>query len=282
MTRFCSALFALLSLTLIGGLVASCGDFSNSHSSLELVNTPVDTNASTLTALTYSQTAELADAGVEVVLLDILEDSRCPRDVYCLWSGRFRAALEIRYGDGKKETIVLGQGPGVSSVFQNDTISIQLIDVNPEAARGTQELMLVDYEIRLAITKIKKTINLHELLDGVRLTTLYDKQFGVIEFEFLNQQAYMILDPNTCRLDDFGKPTGCTKRAVLRRPVALSQSSNFQNKLYLYKLEDSNNFGFVVDFSFETPRFRLVFYDKDGQAVAVRALEAIQKIEAIR
>ncbi len=247
MTCLKSALSVCLWLCFALVLLPSCGEHSQSISSLELVSSQQDDPSSAMTTLAYGQTVQLTDPEVEIVLLDVLEDSRCPRDVYCLWSGRLRVALQLQYGDERKETIVLGQGPGVSSVFQNEVLSIQLIDALPEAPRLSQEVILADYEIRIAVTTIEKSFDLFQLLNGVRLSTLYDKQFGLVEFEFLNDQAYMILDRNTCRLDIMGQTTACSKMAVFRRSVTLQQVSNFQNKVFLYRLESSENFGLVVD-----------------------------------
>lgn len=53
---------------------------------------------------------EVTVAGPRVVPLAVIEDSRCPRDVQCVWSGTVRLSIRIITGRGAEtQDIALGQ-----------------------------------------------------------------------------------------------------------------------------------------------------------------------------
>lgn len=51
-------------------------------------------------------------ANLRIIPLDILEDSRCPADVQCVWAGRLIARVEIQSSDfaTRTESMELGRG----------------------------------------------------------------------------------------------------------------------------------------------------------------------------
>ncbi|MCR4325261.1 MAG: hypothetical protein NUV59_00425 [Patescibacteria group bacterium] len=65
--------------------------------------------------------------GVKVIPLEILEDSRCPSDVTCIWAGRVRLLAELQSASGTAEReFILGQPVATGAV------SITLIAVYPD------------------------------------------------------------------------------------------------------------------------------------------------------
>lgn len=48
--------------------------------------------------------------GVSIKFIEVLEDSRCPKDVTCIWAGRAIVKVEVM-GNGKKEekTLIFGE-----------------------------------------------------------------------------------------------------------------------------------------------------------------------------
>ena len=68
--------------------------------------------------------------GVGVRPLEVIEDSRCPASVQCVWAGRVRIRAEIS-GDGTRE-LTLGEPVALSGG------SLTLVDVRPgKRAPGT-------------------------------------------------------------------------------------------------------------------------------------------------
>jgi hypothetical protein len=84
------SLFAGLALT--GLMLAGCS------------REPVGTNAPDLSVgagetftLQVGQIAELTGVALRIRLLEVAQDSRCPRDVVCVWEGDALAAIEVVY-----------------------------------------------------------------------------------------------------------------------------------------------------------------------------------------
>lgn len=69
--------------------------------------------------------------GPKVTPLELLEDSRCPADVQCVWAGRVRINAKVHLGS-RDETheLTLGQSVQVADG------ELTLVEVNPEAKSG--------------------------------------------------------------------------------------------------------------------------------------------------
>lgn len=103
--------------------------------------------------LKVGQTAILSGESLEVSFLDVLEDSRCPRGVTCVWEGRVRASMAITI-HGETAMLELVQ-PGLTdapSVQQHGGYSFTFsVDPYPEAAG--EEIAVTDYAIHLTVTR---------------------------------------------------------------------------------------------------------------------------------
>ncbi|HYY89409.1 MAG TPA: hypothetical protein VFA49_11490 [Chloroflexota bacterium] len=89
-----SGALALLTLVIVLGLA----ERSSAHSS-PILGQPFD--------LAVGQAATIADTGLEVSFLRVLEDSRCPAQVMCIWSGRASIELEVRAPGEPAQIVVL-------------------------------------------------------------------------------------------------------------------------------------------------------------------------------
>jgi len=68
-----------------------------------------------LIRIPLGETAKIGDATVKFV--QVLEDSRCPLDVTCIWAGRARVQLEVALKDKEavQKVVIIGQTrPGES------------------------------------------------------------------------------------------------------------------------------------------------------------------------
>jgi hypothetical protein len=87
-------------------LVACCGELE-----------PVEAVLGEEFSLAKGQTALITGEDLEITLLEVLEDSRCPREVTCVWEGRVSCSVEFAAGDSPQATdpyqMVLVQ-PGLS------------------------------------------------------------------------------------------------------------------------------------------------------------------------
>lgn len=77
------------------------------------------------------ETAEVG--GIAVTPLAVLEDSRCPSDVTCVWAGRVRIRARIETAAGAN---VIEMQLGVPVAAGNER-TIALVSVRPERRSGT-------------------------------------------------------------------------------------------------------------------------------------------------
>lgn len=69
--------------------------------------------------------------GPKVTPLELLEDSRCPQDVQCVWAGRVRISAKVELGSGTRtHEMTLGQPIQVADG------KLTLVEVQPEAKSG--------------------------------------------------------------------------------------------------------------------------------------------------
>ena len=85
--------------------------------------------------------------GVTIVPLEVMEDSRCPSDVQCIWAGTVRLRARVESGGGtSEETFELGKA------VQKAGVEITLDRVDPAPHSGTR-LNPADYTFSFKITK---------------------------------------------------------------------------------------------------------------------------------
>lgn len=72
--------------------------------------------------------------GVTITPLEVLEDSRCPADVQCVWAGRVRVRATLETASGKNEQIIISNTP-----VMTDAKKITLVRIEPEARANTEE-----------------------------------------------------------------------------------------------------------------------------------------------
>lgn len=85
---------------------------------------------------------------VSVLLTEILEDSRCPADVQCLWAGRVRFALAASVR-GERFDGEIGL-PG--ETFAAEGYTVDLLGVEPD--RAVQGIPSVRYSARLVVRSV--------------------------------------------------------------------------------------------------------------------------------
>ena len=95
------SLLAVLSITLVG-----CGSEADIEAELGQQFT-----------LYFGQTAEIKGEKLEITFVEILEDNRCPSDATCIWEGRVRCRMDVKY-EGMKYEVNLSQ-PGLSYDYQS-------------------------------------------------------------------------------------------------------------------------------------------------------------------
>ena len=97
------------------------------------------------------QTAYVADTRLSVRVDGVPEDSRCPRDVQCVWAGNARVALDLRNGEDTDTA-------SVNSTLEPRAVTrweyrIELVEVQPQPIAG-QSITQSVYRTRLLVTRV--------------------------------------------------------------------------------------------------------------------------------
>jgi len=145
-----SLILALIMLLLCLG----CGDSDNTPS-----NTSGDQEDSVALGerfyLRINDVAYIKSEDIKVEFVDVVEDSRCPADVVCIWSGQVNILVSIsKNGEDLGNLNLISAGEGDERAAQTfDGYSITLLDVDPYPI-STQEIEIFDYLIALLVEKI--------------------------------------------------------------------------------------------------------------------------------
>lgn len=84
-------------------------------------------------ALRLGETARIDEAGLSVTAQQILEDSRCPADAYCIWQGRVVIAGALSLG-GQAQSFSLGTLGGFADApvqVAAGAFTLSIVDVAP-------------------------------------------------------------------------------------------------------------------------------------------------------
>ncbi|NHJ01777.1 MAG: hypothetical protein EAX86_06510 [Candidatus Heimdallarchaeota archaeon] len=96
-----SILFPLITLfTIIIGLTIA---YFISQESIAVNLAEIDTEFS----LHIGESAIIKDQGIKIKFIDVLEDSRCPSDVQCIWEGTVSLMINIKYNEQDLGNFVL-------------------------------------------------------------------------------------------------------------------------------------------------------------------------------
>ena len=90
---------------------------------------------------------EVGGLGVSIIPLEVLEDSRCPADVVCIWMGQVRLKAMLSSGLGEAEQIFIS-GQTITTETEEITLS-QVIPI----PRSSQEIKPDDYRFRFLVSK---------------------------------------------------------------------------------------------------------------------------------
>ena len=102
--------------------------------------------------LATGQSAELTGEDLTVKFIEVVEDSRCPKNVTCIWAGQVSCVLEVRSGGSIERTVLTQPGlsqPSDGQEFRNYRI---VFDVSPYPEAG-KEIKQGDYRLMLNIEK---------------------------------------------------------------------------------------------------------------------------------
>jgi hypothetical protein len=101
--------------------------------------------------LSIGQEVHISGEHLSIVFEDVIEDSRCPLDVTCIWEGRASVLVQVTYGNATYK-VVLSE-PGLTDyavdTFIDYSISFHLEPYPVEAINISKE----DYRLRMTISR---------------------------------------------------------------------------------------------------------------------------------
>lgn len=107
-------------------------------------------------ALHGGQQVTIRGADLRLRFADVLEDSRCPTEVECFWTGQARIAVDAELVQGAPTTLEFNTNPAPGQGrLTNDvggyTIELKALDPYPKTPDASPEL--TDYSATLSVRK---------------------------------------------------------------------------------------------------------------------------------
>ena len=117
---------------------------------------PTDTAivpASTEMTLKVGQELPVGGSVVRILFARVVEDSRCPIDVVCVWEGNALVELGIRAGMGPTFPLQLNTALQPRAIEWNG-VRVTLLEVQP-APRASQPTRPEDYVVRILVEAVR-------------------------------------------------------------------------------------------------------------------------------
>ncbi|MEH2457784.1 hypothetical protein [Nostoc sp.] len=114
----------------------------------------VETTLDTQFHLKYGQVAYIQTEGIKIKFSEVIEDSRCPSNVTCIWEGQVIVGLDIIKNGRKFSTLKLTLLPGrdVSATQSLEKYTVILREVLPYPKNG-QRIVTEDYIAKIVVAK---------------------------------------------------------------------------------------------------------------------------------
>ena len=108
--------------------------------------------------LYINESVVIAGEDLRMKFVEISEDSRCPKDVTCIWEGRVTAVIEIST-DGSSEQLELSQ-PGLTDAPARETYEGYELtyEVEPYPEKAEVEIAADEYRLLLIVSSIPKPL----------------------------------------------------------------------------------------------------------------------------
>jgi hypothetical protein len=105
--------------------------------------------------LKINQTTAIESDNIKVKLLNVMNDSRCPSDVQCIWAGQVSILVNVtknnvNLGD---VTLTLGAGNPDLAVKNVGDYTVEVIEVNPYPI-STHKIKPSEYIVTLKVSKM--------------------------------------------------------------------------------------------------------------------------------
>jgi hypothetical protein len=97
--------------------------------------------------LAPGETASVNAAEIKVRFISVIDDSRCPRDVTCVWAGEVRLLLEMQTARGPQPIEIRERGSAIAGGYR-----VTLLQVEPQPM-STAKIAPQEYRAKIVIEK---------------------------------------------------------------------------------------------------------------------------------
>jgi hypothetical protein len=107
-------------------------------------------------ALAGGQDAVIAGDGLRIRFDAVLEDSRCPAQVECVWTGQARIAVILQALEGPPKTVAFNTNPAPGQNAQTATVGgyvIRLLSLEPYPQTPQDAIPLEEYRATIEVAK---------------------------------------------------------------------------------------------------------------------------------
>jgi len=101
--------------------------------------------------LGVGQSAVITGEDLSITFVEVISDSRCPKDAICIWMGEASCLVEVTQNGGTQSKVLTQ--PGLSAPVTTDYGRFDILfDVQPYPEAG-REIKADDYRVELTITR---------------------------------------------------------------------------------------------------------------------------------
>ena len=102
------------------------------------------------------QEATISGADLRLRFTDVMEDSRCPKQVECVWTGQARIAVVAAQAQGEPTTMEFNTNPAPGQTRQTVEVgdyTVELKSLDPYPQTPDDATALADYSATLLVRK---------------------------------------------------------------------------------------------------------------------------------
>jgi hypothetical protein len=104
-------------------------------------------------SIRVNQLAFVESENLELKLLDVKKDSRCPAKVQCIWAGLVEIIIKVKKKDRDIDLILIDRGDNNNSTTKVfDNYFVKLIEVTPYPQKN-KKINIEDYRARLVVSR---------------------------------------------------------------------------------------------------------------------------------
>jgi hypothetical protein len=138
---------------LVAGLTLSLGGCGLLHLFGQSSPQTADVRIDQTFTLGLGATAKVVEANLLVTFVDVVEDSRCPVDVTCVWAGNLKVLVKLQEVGRTAQQVELNSTSDPRQVFFGD-YRVDFMGAQPPK-RSSQEIRKQDYILSLMVKGLK-------------------------------------------------------------------------------------------------------------------------------